>query len=141
MRLVRLIYVSRMTERCDIEAMQQILAVSRLKNKEKDITGILCYDPSYFLQCLEGPRDAVNELYSGILRDPRHENVVLLEYCEPGERQFPEWSMAFLSTADMNPGMLKKYAGVEKFDPYELGSKDACNFLVHITEQARDYLR
>jgi len=55
MNQVRLTYVSRMTESCDMEAVEEILRVSRPQNAARGITGMLCYDPQYFLQCLEGP--------------------------------------------------------------------------------------
>jgi len=140
MQMVRLIYVSRMTEECDMEALQQILQVSRKKNRAKNITGILCYDPAFFMQCLEGPREAVNELYAEILRDPRHRDVVLLEYCEDQERKFANWSMALITTAKISPETLEKYTGSAKFDPYSLHAADACRFLVRLATQEREQL-
>jgi len=140
MEMVRLIYVSRMTEECDMEAIQQILAVSRKKNRARGITGILCYDPAFFMQCLEGPREPVNELYADILRDPRHEDVVLLEYCETLDRKFANWSMAFLTADNVNPDTLKKYAKKGKFDPFPLRAAEACEFLVQIAAQGANYL-
>jgi hypothetical protein len=140
MEVIRLIYVSRMTEECDMEAIQQILQVSRKKNKAQNITGILCYDPAFFMQCLEGPRKAVNELYAEILRDPRHKDVVLLEYCEARERKFANWTMALVTTANVSPETLEQYTGSGKFDPYSLHAADACRFLVQLAAQAEGNL-
>jgi hypothetical protein len=140
MELVRLIYVSRMTEECDMEALQQILAVSRKKNETRDITGILCYDPAFFMQCLEGPRDAVNELYSDILRDDRHKDVVLLEYCETRNRDFADWRMAFVSTAKIRPETLGEYTSGGAFDPRALRAAQARAFLIRIAEHAKGQL-
>ena len=66
MKKVRLIYVSRMTEACDTKALQDILDASQKNNAERGICGVLCYDPLFFMQCLEGERDAVNEIYARI---------------------------------------------------------------------------
>jgi len=140
MRLVRLVYVSRMTPECDTLALQEILEVSRRKNEDRDITGVLCYDPRFFMQCLEGPRAAVNELYADIVHDSRHKDVTLLEYCDVRERQFADWSMAFLKAADLDQETLRKHAVGERFDPYALGAEQARDFLVEVVEQERERL-
>ena len=140
MSLMRLIYVSRMTAECDMQAIQAILEIARKKNSAMDVSGVLCYDPAFFMQCLEGPRPAVNELYASILRDNRHADVLLLEYAEVQERQFAEWSMAFLAARDVNQQLLERYTGSGKFDPYRLTAVQAFNFLVEIVRQSRDLL-
>ena len=140
MQMVRLIYVSRMTEECDILAIQQILDVARKKNQALGITGVLCYDPSFFLQCLEGSRTAVNELYADIQQDGRHRDVVLLEYCDAEQRLFAGWSMAFLKTQDASREVLEKYTGGRKFDPYCLTSGQVRDLLVELVATAHDRL-
>ena len=137
---VRLVYVSRMTPECDTLALQQILEVSRRKNEARDITGVLCYDPTFFMQCLEGPRAAVNELYAEIVQDSRHKDVTLLEYCDVRARQFADWSMAFLKAADLDQQTLRKHGGSERFDPYSLSAEQARDFLVEIVGQERERL-
>lgn len=140
MQMVRLIYVSRMTEECDILAIQRILEVARKRNQAEDITGVLCYDPAFFLQCLEGPRIAVNELYADIQQDGRHRDVVLLEYCDVEQRLFADWSMAFLKTQDVSREVLEKYTGGRKFDPYSLTSGQARDLLLEVVTIAHDHL-
>ncbi len=137
MSLVRLIYVSRMTEACDMTAIQEILKVSRKRNTAGSITGILCYDPAFFMQCLEGPKDAVNELYRDIARDKRHTQVTLLEYEEIEERAFGEWSMAFVLAHDMDKRILRKYSGRKTFDPFALSPGQAHNLMVEFAKQHR----
>jgi len=141
MRFVRLIYASRMTEDCDLDAIQAILAVSRTKNKERDITGVLFYDSLMFMQCLEGPRSNVNEVYRSIIRDKRHRKVQLLEYCEATDRLFPDWAMGFLGASDGNREVLEKYTEASKFDPYRLTASQARDFLVEMAARKRDTLK
>ena len=112
-----------MTEACDMEGLQEILKIARKKNALLEITGLLCYDPAFFLQCLEGPRAAVNELYNTILQDARHQEVMLLEYVEAQQRIFPDWSMAFISAQTIDPALLEAYKGAGKFDPYTLSAQ------------------
>jgi len=140
MDLVRLIYASRMTEDCDIKAIQDILEVARTHNKTKDITGVLFYDALQFMQCLEGPRQDVNELYRNILNDRRHQNVQLLEYCEPKGRLFADWSMGFLAASEVKREVLEKHLGTGKFDPYKFSADQAVDFLVEMVARNRDSL-
>lgn len=140
MNLVRLIYVSRMTETCDMEGIQEILAVSRKKNAAAEITGILCYDPMYFLQCLEGPKTVVNALYNHILRDDRHVEVVLLEYADIEDRNFGRWTMAFLNSAEIDRETLAAFTKGNKFDPRKLSGARARDFLLTIAAQERTRL-
>ena len=52
---------------------------------------------THALQCLEGPRDAVNTIYNLVAADKRHTNVTLLRYVEAWRRLFPVWDMGFTS--------------------------------------------
>lgn len=140
MSMVRLIYVSRMTDVCDMEALQEILKVSKTNNAAARITGMLCYDPMFFLQCLEGPRTAVNEVYRHILRDDRHTDVVLLEYADIQERAFGRWSMGFLRSSEIDVDTIAAYAGGEKLDPYRLRGDRARDFLLTVEAQERNRL-
>ncbi|MBX7259049.1 MAG: BLUF domain-containing protein [Candidatus Hydrogenedentes bacterium] len=140
MEMVRLIYVSRMTDMCEMEDIHDILKKSRTNNAAKNITGILCYDPIYFLQCLEGPKKEVNSLYRNILRDDRHSDVLLLEYKDIEERSFGNWTMAFIKSSEIDPETLLAFTKGEKFDPYALGSERAGDFLVAIAAQERKRL-
>ncbi len=141
MSLVRLIYVSRMTDECDMAAIQEILKVARHRNPACDITGMLCYDPQFFMQCLEGPKDAVNTLYGHIVRDSRHIRVTLLEYQEIERRMFEDWSMAFVQAGDLDPQTLRNYGSRGKFDPFALTPDQARNLVVEIVNQKQEHLR
>jgi hypothetical protein len=132
MDLVRLIYVSLMTEECDTNALQRILEVSRANNTARKVSGILCYDPAYFLQCLEGPRESVNALFADIIRDARHKRVTLLEYVNIEERGFGAWSMAFVHTGSIDRQVIVKYTDGSRFDPFMLSSARAHAFLAEV---------
>ena len=130
-QLVRLIYVSVMTEACDTKALENILRVSRINNEKNNITGMLCYDPTYFLQALEGPREAINQLYTNISRDMRHQYLTLLEYADIEQRTFGDWSMGFLSGNALDRELLDKYTfGSGKFNPFILNGQQVRNFLL-----------
>jgi hypothetical protein len=115
--LVRLLYASRAVDPSE-PAIESILSQSRQFNPTCGITGILCYGGGIFLQAIEGGRTPVNELYSHIVRDRRHKDVVLLHYQEITERRFGGWTMGQVNTSRINASILLKYAEKPELDPY-----------------------
>lgn len=134
MNIVRLIYVSRLAKNCGVEALEKIIAASRRNNEKHGITGALCYSPRGFVQILEGPPEAVNELYNRIVRDPRHVRVTLLEYVKVPFREFEHWSMAYVRTDEIAQALLHKYSTHRVFDPFAMGPVQARVFLLAVTE-------
>jgi hypothetical protein len=123
--LVRLMYASRAVDAVDMEELHAILRQSKANNPGAGITGVLCmcFDARVFIQVLEGGRDAVNQLYNRIAKDPRHGNVELLVYEEIGERRFAGWSMGLVNMARLNPALLLKYSAKPLLDPYSVSGK------------------
>ena len=70
------------------------------------------------MQVLEGGRDVVSALYNRIANDPRHTDVILLQYEEITERRFAGWSMGQVNLARVNPAILLKYSTKAELDPY-----------------------
>jgi len=120
--LVRLLYASRAVDTSP-EAINAILAQSRLHNPESGITGILCYGGGVFLQAIEGGRMSISALYGQIQRDVRHADVVLLHYEEISERRFGGWTMGQVDTSRINASILLKYAEKPELDPYSVSGK------------------
>lgn len=81
---------------CPSEAqLQELLMLARLHNSGQQITGLLLYSAGLFVQVMEGPEEAVRELYARIQRDPRHTRVETVSEGLLPRRQFAEWSMDF----------------------------------------------
>ena len=120
--LVRLLYASRAVDVGE-EAIARILAHSRQYNPVLGITGILCYGGGVFLQAIEGGRMAVSELYGHILKDPRHKDVVLLDFEEISERRFGGWTMGTVNLLKLNHSILLKYSEKPELDPYATSGK------------------
>ena len=120
--LVRLLYASRATD-TSAHTIEAILAQARAHNTAQGITGILCYGEGTFLQAIEGGRSAVNELYGHILRDARHEDVVLLHYEEILERRFGGWTMGRVNLGKLNASTLLKYSEKPVLDPHAVSGK------------------
>jgi hypothetical protein len=108
--LVRLLYASRPAEQNVCDVVQSILQQSHAHNPQNGITGVLCHTEQVFIQVLEGGREAVNALYGHILRDPRHKDVVLLDYEEIQERRYAGWTMGQVNMSRVNPSILLRYS-------------------------------
>ena len=92
--LKQVIYVSEKTD-LSADSLTSIFDASQRNNPEKNITGCLLIGSNSYLQLLEGPTLAVEELYLKIKIDSRHKNVKKL--CEQAieEKLFSSWSMKF----------------------------------------------
>ncbi len=116
--LVRLLYASRARQPLALAAIDDILATSVEYNPRHGITGVLCHGNGVFLQALEGDREEVNALYQAISRDARHHELVLLQFEEIVQRDFPGWSMVRVNAAKVNPATMLKYSTHGELDPY-----------------------
>ena len=98
--IVQLIYCSRATKfenRVEFERnLRSILDRSRAYNPLHDITGALVTDGEMFAHVAEGPATAVRALYSKIISDKRHENVITLQHTVVHVRLFNLWPMALI---------------------------------------------
>jgi hypothetical protein len=90
------------------EKLTEILAISRKKNLENNITGMLLYAEGTFIQVLEGAEQDVLSTYQTITRDLRHKNLIKLVSAPIAKRVFPEWSMGF---AVINPSKMAELRG------------------------------
>lgn len=136
MKIVRLIYASRLTAPMTKADVQQILAASQLHNSEHGITGYLCVSPTHALQCLEGVRDAVNRLYNHIAADQRHSEVTLLRYVEPWRRLFPVWDMGFTPDLSLAAPTSARWHDADGFNPYLVDEDLIENVIEVLCEQA-----
>ena len=136
--LVRLLYASRSTSEIDDALLSTILERSGRYNTEYGITGILCTYPQgkVFLQALEGGREAVNALYSNIVRDPRHHDVTLLEYAEITERRFSSWRMGIVNLNRVNVGSILRYSENAVLNPFSMNGQTALLLLQELASTA-----
>ncbi len=132
MYLVNMLYVSRTDPSFNPDDIAQILESSARNNARRGITGILAFNSSYFLQCLEGSRSAVNGAYHAILNDKRHHSPVLLAYHEIHQRQFPQWAMGYIGENLFSQEILLRYSNSSEFKPYELSGQSAAGLLVEL---------
>lgn len=93
--LYSLVYSSNATKDYDRDDLLTLLLQSRNRNQRLEITGMLLYMESRFIQVLEGDEATVLSLYSDIQEDPRHFNVTVLVQNNIDKRMFPDWTMGY----------------------------------------------
>ena len=96
-----IVYVSQSAKAFSTGDLGALLEHSRDRNAADDITGLLIYRYNEdfrrgnFLQVLEGPEDALADVWNRISSDPRHHTIIVLEEGESDARAFGDWSMGF----------------------------------------------
>ncbi len=136
--LVRLLYASRISESAGDDAIESILNQSRSSNAQHGITGVLCVCQAgrVFMQVLEGAREEVSRLYNNIVRDPRHGDIMLLDYTEITERVFVAWRMGRVDLNKVNLSIILKYSERPSLDPFAMQGKVALALLTELMNSA-----
>ncbi len=96
----QLVYISAAKKEFSESELALLLVKARANNDGLDVTGMLLYHEGSFIQALEGPKAAVEQLYERIGKDPRHVETRVLYRGERAEREFEGWSMGFYRSAE-----------------------------------------
>ena len=131
MESVRLLYVSKIK---NIDSNLKTTLIEILDeavdfNYRHNITGVLYYGHGYFVQCLEGAKTAIDDLfYNSIVKDERHVNCEILYYIECEDKFFSQWSMKFSPINQNITDFFMKYY-LEEFNPYLLTAETVEKFV------------
>src|SRR5438477_5611080 len=93
--MISLVYISSATRLLSEQELLLLLEQFRDKNARLGISGMLLYKGGNFMQVLEGPEEAVRNLFSRIQRDRRHRGVFKLLEERIADRQFSNFTMGF----------------------------------------------
>jgi len=135
--LVRLIYTSTITEQFEVDDIARILKVARVNNKALNVTGLLSFNRRFFLQCLEGTRKDVNEIYHKIVTDDRHKNPEIIDYQTISAREFAGWNMGYLQNTDSLRELFYQHTKSVNFDPYNMNGENALSLLLDIRDEIK----
>lgn len=91
-------YISEPTEPNYVDDLiEDISRVAMPNNKTLNITGLLYYTGTHFLQILEGPDHNVDDLMINILRDTRHHSLKVIFEDHISSRSLADWSLRTLN--------------------------------------------
>jgi hypothetical protein len=127
MHLVRLVYVSTVLADLDLNELSKLAQTNNLKH---NLSGLLAFDRKYFIQVVEGGRTAVSGLLANLFSDPRHKDVVILEFDYVDKRDFGQWSMQFVPLDTSMKQTIFKHSVGKTFDPYGFTKNSALSFLM-----------
>ena len=120
MALAHIAYASRAKRDFSTAELAELLTLARARNAALGISGFLLYRDRSFLQVIEGPSQAVDELFEKVSADPRHDRVLVLARGPIEMRGFGRWNMAFVdadSAARRIPGFSELFSrGASIFD-------------------------
>lgn len=132
MHLVRMIYVSTITDRTNSGAVQKILTTAKKNNDKHDLTGLLVFNSKYYLQVIEGGRVAVSALLGNLFSDDRHCEMVVLGVEQVDQRAFPNWSMEFIAASRASRQTMLRHGATRDFSPYEMTYQSALSFMSEV---------
>ncbi|WP_373488101.1 BLUF domain-containing protein [Blastomonas sp.] len=97
MALTSVLYISRSTiPAAEAErVVGRIVATAVACNPPVGLTGALLFTGTHFAQVLEGTADAIDDLLANIRKDPRHDQMLVVDRSALAERRFADWSMAY----------------------------------------------
>lgn len=102
MKQVRIIYSSASTTLFDDYYLADLALKSATANKALNVTGFLIYKNKFFFQFLEGHSTELIPLIKKIHLDSRHQILKQQVLEEADEKVFPEWSMEYINSEDLN---------------------------------------
>jgi len=116
-KLSRLVYYSERNPSSSVD-LRGLIRTCHRNNSRLNLTGMLHYDGTAFLQVLEGGRANVSAIYHRIAADPRHFNIILISCTDARERLFPTWSMGLSEgRANQTREIFLRYFSMEQVDP------------------------
>lgn len=139
MYLSHLIYYSKIAlnhgHRGAFKEIKGILQKAAEYNVEHGITGGLLFNQVYFAQIIEGDRKVITETFCRIAKDPRHEELVLLEVRPIMKRRFDSWNMGFAGKSDVAQKLYVKYGASEEFNPAKMTADSLRGFLEEVIDK------
>jgi transcriptional regulator with XRE-family HTH domain len=130
--LHRLIYFSTaipMSDREMMLALHDITSASAPRNHSLDVTGALLACDGWFLQVLEGSKEAVLQIYGAICTDRRHHDLHVTESRPIASPRFRDWSLCAKLLQPDHAIFANVAAMSQGFDPRTLSSAVALDLL------------
>lgn len=93
MALYFVLYASRAVVPTTQQMLDALVQQARIANRAAGITGCLIAQDGYFMQMIEGRRDAVLALMEKIKTDPRHTDIHIVIEGAINQRVFTEWGL------------------------------------------------
>ena len=124
-----IIYLSSAVSPLTIEEINLLLKQAREFNKENNISGVLFYIDSDFLQVIEGSKEVLITLFDKIKKDVRHKGILCVFSGDITEKQFPDWSMGFCNSDYKKLSEITGLEGITKKELFAITDQTALTFI------------
>ena len=94
-----IVYTSTAVSPMNSGDLEALLVDARNFNRQNAITGVLLQSGDNFMQCFEGPEDAVQRVYQRILGSRQHTDVLEFMNLPIQKRTFSDWAMGSALTS------------------------------------------
>ncbi|ESK40484.1 hypothetical protein P256_00937 [Acinetobacter nectaris CIP 110549] len=132
--LIQLCYASTRKDHQELlQDLSDILTTAVRFNRLHNINGVLYYAHNSFFQCLEGEKEVVEQLFEGIKKDKRHQDIILLSKKEIPNIQFSDWSMKYVQS-NKGVDLFFKAKNYEYFQPTKLNETQIVEFIQHLLD-------
>jgi hypothetical protein len=122
--MYRVMYMSNASRVIPDSELEEILETARKNNKEKNLTGLLIVKGRTFLQCLEGDKKDVEEIYEKISKDDRHTDIIDLIEEDIPSRLFPNWEMGYKNLKNLDSIKSEKIKQISSIDDFIIKKED-----------------
>jgi len=106
-----------------IAELNAIMDAANRNNQRDGLTGALLFDTLWFVQILEGEREAVSKAFCRIARDERHDAVTLIDVSPAEQRLFANWWMGLGLLRGDHGALYKRHGIGERLDPRKLSGE------------------
>jgi len=133
--LHQIIYVS--NRACSDQDIEKILQTARAHNASNNITGLMLYTDTKFVQLIEGEKEVIEKLYSKINVDKRHTTPYVISTDLIRERAFPSWQMASKRIGSSEVNYVTNILPTEKtvFENILAGNKENGFFVLELMKR------
>lgn len=90
-----ILYISVADPELVSDDIYQLVGNAQQRNQADNISGIMLYNGSNFLQLIEGEDSMIDSCFDRIVKDPRHDGVAILREEVCTVREFPMWAMRY----------------------------------------------
>jgi hypothetical protein len=133
----RLIYASRIAPACQDNLKSGLLEIvpgAIAKNRKMGITGLLIAHRGWFVQALEGPKEAVEDLFATIACDRRHHHALPLTEDYVDARMFEPWSMGARALSANDEAVLSTLNPKAPFEPAKVPERTLMRLLTTVAD-------
>jgi hypothetical protein len=94
-----LAYISTATDAVTEGDLLRLVASAQRFNASVSVSGLLIYGDQGFLQTIEGPNDAITQVFNRIVTDPAHKDIRVFVDERITRRLYPDWAMLIVTDA------------------------------------------